>query len=103
MEPLNDDELREAASTWKAPGAPAHLQARIFDARRPWWQWLVTGAIRVPVPVCAAVLLFLVWLASGSGSSELAPRGSTDGQTEVTLADFEPAAEVRVRVVGDLR
>ena len=103
MEPLNDDELKHAVSNWKAPPAPEYLHEQIFGARRSWWAWLVAGTIRVPVPVCAAVLLFLVWLASGRESSEVAPVRSTTRQTVVTLADFEPAAEVRVRVVGALR
>jgi hypothetical protein len=99
MEPLNDDELKHVASSWQAPAAPEYLHSRVFGAHRPWWRWLFTGAIRVPVPVCAAVVLVLVWLTSGRLAPEV-DSPSSDRQTVVTLADFEAPAEVQVRVVG---
>jgi hypothetical protein len=102
MEPLNDDELKHVASSWQAPAAPEYLHSRIFNARQPWWRWLFTGAIRVPVPVCAAVVLFVVWLSSGRLAPEV-EGPSSDRQTVVTLADFQPPAEVQVRVVGAVR
>jgi len=66
MEPLDDHELKELVSAWKAPEAPQHLHRQIFGApRRSWWAWLLTGGIRVPVPACAAALLLVAWLAFG--------------------------------------
>ena len=104
MEPLNDDELRHAVSSWKAPATPEHLRSRIFAARRPWWAWVFTGSIRVPVPVCAALVLLLVWFAWPRPQVDVAgPVPAGDRRGEVTLADFEPNTEVQVRVVGDLR
>ncbi|HVG72748.1 MAG TPA: hypothetical protein VM819_17670 [Vicinamibacterales bacterium] len=103
MEPLNDDELKHAVSSWKAPTTPDHLRNRIFGARQPWWRWVLTGSVRVPVPVCAALALFLAWFAWQQRSlPDIVPPAS-DRQGEVTLADFRPDTEVQARVVGALR
>ena len=104
MEPLNDDELRELIPSWKAPGTPEGMHSRIFGTRRSRWAWLMTGAIRVPVPVCAAIVLVLLWLVSGrmTGEAPAAP-GPSARQTVVWLADFQPPAEVQVRVVGEIK
>lgn len=101
MEPLNDDELEHAVSSWKAPTTPGHLRSQIFGARRPRWAWVFTGSIRVPVPVCAALVLLLVWFAWQRPQSDVTR--PSDRQDEVTLADFQPATEVQVRIVGALR
>jgi hypothetical protein len=102
MEPLDDHELKQLASTWKAPQAPARLHGQVFGAqRRPWWAWLFTGAIRVPVPACAAIMLLLAWLVIGR-RPETAPVPPTAGPPVVTLADFLPPAEIQVKVVGAL-
>ena len=102
MEPLNDDELQQLIPSWKAPGTPDGVQARVFGPRRSRWAWLMTGVVRVPVPVCAAVVLALLWLVSARVSSTV-PAGSSDRQTVVWLADFQPPAEVEVRVVGEIK
>jgi hypothetical protein len=102
MEPLNDDELKHAISSWRAPTTPHHLRGRIFGARRPWWEWLFTGTIRVPIPVCAVLVVLLAWIAWQRSVPE-ATGPSSDRQGEVTLADFQPDTEVQVRVVGARR
>lgn len=102
MEYLNDDELKHAVSSWKAPATPDHVRSRIFGPRRPWWAWLFTGSIRVPVPVCAALVLLLAWFVwPRPQASVVEPANNRQG--EVTLADFQPDTEVQVRVVGALR
>ena len=102
MEPLDDDDLKQLVPTWKAPEAPAQLHARVFGTRPlSWWSWLFTGAIRVPVPACAAFLLLVAWLALGR-QSDAVPVPPPAGQTVVTLADFQPPAEIQVKVVGAL-
>ena len=87
MEPLNDDELKHAVSSWKAPTTPDHLRSRIFGAREPWWRWVFTGTVRVPVPVCAALVLLLAWFAWPPPPPDAAGPAS-DRQGEVSLADF---------------
>ena len=60
---MDDRELNRLLREWKAPDAPPHLRPR--RAHRSWRRWLVTGAIRVPVPVAlAALLLAAVWTVS---------------------------------------
>jgi hypothetical protein len=59
MEPLNDDELKHALRQWKAPDAPASLERRVLG-QEPWWRWLLTGSVRVPVPALLAFAAILV-------------------------------------------
>ena len=103
MEPLDDHELKQLASTWKAPAAPEPLHRRVFGApRRPSGAWLFTGAIRIPVPVCAAIVLLLGWLAF-DGQQDATPVSVPASNVEtVTLADFQPPAEIQIKVVGVL-
>lgn len=112
MEPLDDDDLKRLVPTWKAPDAPEHLHRRVFRAPRRSWAWLFTGAIRVPVPACAAIVLLVGWLAFERQQPDAVPVPSTarvllfrepePPQTVVTLADFKPPAEIQVKVVGAL-
>lgn len=103
MEPLDDHELKELVPAWKAPEAPQHLHRQIFGApRQSWWAWLLTGGIRVPVPACAAVLLLVAWLAFDRQPDVMrVPVPSSNIET-VTLADFQPPAEIQAKVVGAL-
>ena len=105
MEPLNDDELQQLIPSWKAPGTPDGMHSRIFGTRRSRWAWLMTGAVRVPVPVCAAIVLVLLWLVSARMTGDVSdvPGGSSERQTVVWLADFQTPAEVQVRVVGEIK
>jgi hypothetical protein len=61
MEPLNDQELDELLKQWPTHRAPDTLAGRIRRARRgPWWNWLLTGSIRVPAPLAVALGVFLL-------------------------------------------
>lgn len=66
----HDFELRELLREWKAPDAPASLEARVLKRTKPWWGVLIHGYIRVPVPVAcclAIVMIGGVWrLTTGS-------------------------------------
>jgi hypothetical protein len=55
MEPLNDRELDELLGRWRAPEAPESLNRRVLARRDAWWRWLLTGSVRVPVPLTIAV------------------------------------------------
>jgi hypothetical protein len=57
--PINDDELKHALQQWRAPNAPASLERRVLPSE-PWWRWLLTGSIRVPVPALIAAAAVLV-------------------------------------------
>jgi hypothetical protein len=103
MEPLDDHELKQLASTWKAPETPENLYRQVFGAKQwRWWAWLFTGNIRVPVPACVAIALLLAWLAFDRQPEVVAvPIPSSNAET-VTLADFQPPAEIQVKVVRAL-
>ena len=58
MEPKNDPQLRSLLKEWKAPAAPASLEQRVLAGHQTWWQFLIRGYVRVPVPVvCCLVVL----------------------------------------------
>jgi quercetin dioxygenase-like cupin family protein len=52
---MNDQELNRLLREWTAPDAPPNLRPR--RARASQLRWLVTGTIRVPVPVALALLV----------------------------------------------
>ncbi|MEX2264305.1 MAG: hypothetical protein WD696_20290 [Bryobacteraceae bacterium] len=97
MEPLNDNELRDLLRQWDAPAAPAHLERQIFgEPRKQRWRWLLTGSIRVPVPVFALLLLVLSALMYVLPRSRRAPPAFAH---EVSLSDFQPVAELKPRII----
>ena len=55
-----DAELRAVLQEWKAPEFPRALEARVLKPRRSWFQFLVRGYIRVPVPLAALSMLLLM-------------------------------------------
>jgi hypothetical protein len=95
MQPLNDNELNEFLSRWEAPPAPAGLQPP-QERRLPWWRWLISGTIRVPVPagLLAVVVLVLLmyWAVAARQATEKPPR-------MVTLADFQPVKQLQPRII----
>jgi hypothetical protein len=96
MEPLDEKELNQLLRQWKAPDAPAHLNPRVAPQPAPWWKWLVTGTIRVPVPVgFAAILIVVLWIVFGrpDPAPVLPPSAST------TLADFQPVEQLELTIV----
>ncbi len=82
------------------------MRQRIFGApARSKWTWLLTGSVRVPLPACAALIVLMAWLAIGRGASVTPepPAHSTNEGVVVSLADFQPPAEMRVRLVGEVK
>jgi quercetin dioxygenase-like cupin family protein len=63
---MDDRELNRLLREWTAPDAPPGMRPlRPPRARASRLRWLVTGTIRVPVPVAiAASLLAAVWIAA---------------------------------------
>ncbi len=104
MEPMDDGELDELLREWQAPAAPGHLRAPVRT--QPWWRWLMTGTIRVPVPVglaAAVALLVGAWMYSSATRDPGISTQPASTQPAVSLADFQPVAEAELRYVGDLR
>lgn len=105
MEPLDDRELHQLLRQWQAPDAPSHLRPPSPPAREPWWRWLVTGTIRIPVPVGMALvaLVAAAWMFSTPRREPVLGTQPSVNHPVVSLADFQPVQEVEVRVVGDVR
>jgi len=105
MEPFEDrefgdEELKEVLSRWKAPATPPDLARGIRQRRSSWWRWLITGSIRIPVPLSAAALVLLALWAYGRMA---APSFAVPEPAPVSLADFQPVLQLEPRVVGDIR
>jgi quercetin dioxygenase-like cupin family protein len=70
---MDDRDLNRLLREWKAPDAPPDLRPR--RAHRSRLRWLVTGSIRVPVPVAlAALLLVALWI----GATRPGPTSTPD-------------------------
>lgn len=91
MESSDDRELRRMLREWEAPAAPPGLRSRVMRRRSSPWRWLLTGTIRLPVPVgVAAAVAAVAWLALGGADAELpGTRPAT-----VSLGDFQPVAQL---------
>jgi hypothetical protein len=98
MEPLSDRELDELLTRWKAPAAPEALQKRVRQEQRgPWWKWLLTGSIRVPVPLTLAIAALLIGLFVMV--TERGPRGDVHVRPETTAAGFQPVKRLEPRII----
>jgi hypothetical protein len=96
MEQMSDDELRRALREWRAPPAPPTLEGRVFGgARKPWWNWLFTGSVRIPVPVCAVLILVLAGLAAFS----VRRQPSVQPASGAAFAEFQPVKELKPRII----
>ncbi|MCU1326956.1 MAG: hypothetical protein JWN34_2326 [Bryobacterales bacterium] len=89
MQPLNDDELKDLLRAWRAPRAPDHLKTMLFAPRPRGWRRLLTASVTVPVPVLLLALILLTTLFYFARKPARA----------VSLADFQPAKELNVRVI----
>lgn len=96
MEPLDDQELDSLFQEWKAPTAPASLERRVLPQPSSPWRWLVTGSIRVPVPLgIAAILLLVLWAVFRQPTPP--PAGETLHGS--ALADFRPVEQLEPNLV----
>ena len=97
MEPDHDPQLRKLLREWGVSGAPRSLDERVLGRRRPWWQFLFTGYIRVPAPLGVAMTVALVALAvyfvRDRARTPIAPSNT------VSLTDFRPVDNVNVRII----
>jgi hypothetical protein len=85
---MTDDELRSMLRTWQAPPAPERLRARIFRRRWTLFRWLLSGEIRVPVPVALAALCLLLFVTYRAVRPPAA-----------SLSDFEQVRQFQPRIV----
>ena len=97
MEPLNENELNQLLRKWEAPAAPPTLTSGFLEKRESsWWRWLLTGTVRIPVPVALAVAAVVaIWIYH---SRPAAPHRVAQPGT-VSLADFKPVRQLQPVVV----
>jgi len=90
----DDKKLSELLKEWQLPSAPASLDVRVLGPRKPWWNLLFTGSIRIPVPVALALAATLIVMAVALLHRPPAPPAAS-----VNLADFQPVKDMHVRVI----
>jgi hypothetical protein len=117
---MNDDELKSALDSWKAPEPPQGLAeqawARFEEHRRPLWIRALAFRVSLPLPAAAAAVLLLLALGAAS-SAAFRPRSETRimipppvapatvvrekaaTQTVPTVAGFLPLPEIRPQVI----
>lgn len=61
-QPMTDDQLSGFLKKWSVK-APDSLEERVFGdrPRAQWWQFLLKGYVRVPVPIMGLVALLMVF------------------------------------------
>ena len=100
MEPSDDRRLSELLREWNLQGGPPPLDARVAIFQKHWWSFLLTGSIRVPVPV-GVVLVAILLLMAGAlmrrqavSTPSIAPAAQS-----IDLVNFRPVNDVNVRVI----
>ena len=114
MEPFDDHELSEILGAWKAPAPPGTLRDRVLPRRQPatptvpakparqaLWRWLLTGTIRIPVPVGVAALIVLAFWMYARVPNTPTAIPQVPQSAPVTLADFQPVARLQPKIVGE--
>ena len=97
MEPLDDNELNRLLRKWEAPAAPSTLKRRVVPARTAWWNWLLRGTFRVPVPVALAAAVFIaIWIYQSRPASP----SRVDQPSTVSLSDFKPVPQLEPILVS---
>ena len=95
MKPTDDPKLSELLKEWQVPGAPPSLDARVLARRERWWSFLLTGSIRVPVPVGVAITAILLAMSVALVRQPAVIRADSP----VSLVDFRPVDDPHVRVI----
>ena len=97
MEPLDEGELKELLNRWEAPVAPRTMKMRVSPPPLSRWHWLLSGTVRVPVPVALGIAALLaIWIYhSRPVNVPTASHPST-----VSLSDFKPVRQLEPIVVS---
>jgi hypothetical protein len=100
VEPLSDKELDDLLRHYVAPAAPPTLEARFFPQAQPlpWWRWLASGSLRVPVPLVVAAVVLLAVSAVFS-LAQRKPALQPSPPHSVTLADFQLVKQLQPRII----
>ena len=95
MVPTDDPKLDELLKEWLLPGAPPSLDARVFARRERWWSFLLSGSIRLPMPVALAIAAILLAM----GVTLVRQRDVKQANSPVSLVEFQPVNDPHVRVI----
>jgi hypothetical protein len=95
MEPTDDNKLSELLTEWQVSGAPPSLDRRVLARRGRWWSFLLTGSIRLPVPVGVAIAAVLLVMGVALARKPAPNRADAP----VSLVDFRPVDDPHVRVI----
>jgi hypothetical protein len=100
VQPEDDPQLRDLLREWEVPGAPLSLNERILGRRQAWWRFLITGSIRIPVPVSVLVAIVVVGLAAAvvQDHRKVPPKADATAGN-VSLKGFRPVKNAKVRII----
>ena len=74
MEPNDDRQLSRLLREWQVPPPSPSLEERVLGAHRTWWRLLLSGHIRVPVPIAASCLIALIAAGAWRWAKPVPPR-----------------------------
>jgi hypothetical protein len=98
MEPMDDPQLKKLLSEWQVENAPPSLDQRVLPVRLPWWRALLSGSVRVPVPVLVGFAVLFVAMTAALLRPQVAPSVPA-ASTGFNLADFQPVQDAQVRII----
>lgn len=107
-ESLSDSELSALLKKWVV-AAPDRLEKRVIDARgslsgsgprRTWWQFLLKGTIRVPIPVACCLAVLMIAVLWRSSRLAVACEGAASGLQAVPAITATAAPAKAPRSVG---
>jgi len=103
MEPMedatSDRKLNDLLREWRVCDAPPSLDEGVLKLARSRWSFLLTGSIRVPVPMGLAIAAILLAMAVALVRQRAVWPQAPASVPSVSLADFRPVGDVHVRVI----
>jgi hypothetical protein len=101
MKPDEDRELKGLLREWSVPDAPPSLDRRVLggrqSSREPWWRFLLSGSIRIPVPVGVAFTALLLFTIGALIRQRPVPVPDPPLST-ISLVDFRLVSDLNVKV-----
>jgi hypothetical protein len=104
MEPTDDPKLSELLREWQVPNAPGSLDRRVSGLRgagskKSWWRFLLSGSVRIPVPVGLAIAVLLLAMAGALVLRRTGGSTTPAAVPSISLVEFRPVTDLNVRVI----
>jgi hypothetical protein len=97
---MDDPQLKKLLREWQVENAPRSLDDRVLGSGAPWWKRLLSGSVRVPLPVAFGfAVLFVVMGVALMQSRRLPVPAPPATPAGINLADFRPVENVQVRIM----